>query len=695
MRTKVIQTNFTGGEISPTLAGRIDLDKYYKSCATAENVIIMPHGGLKRRDGLAKVTDTYINKYCRLEPFVFNITQTYLIAIATDYIHIYKDGVEMATIASPFTTQAMVDTFDTVQTADTMLFTHEDLQPLKLVRQGSDTSWALSEIEFTNIPKYDFNPDIIVKYENTGEDLTVSLAAGEIVYNNDGDDIDGLTGFLFEAATTLTDVNLSTTDFCDDSLWTCLGIRDNVWGQTLIESDYTNTGASQVVDLSKGDIIYNNDGNNTNGLNLHFYGCKKNIPSANLATIDYTDTTNFKDMGVQDTTDRGWPKTLTFHGGRLWFGGSKSKPQTVWGSVSNDFFNFDMGEGLDDESIFDTIDTDQYNSIQSIFSGRNLQVFTSSGEFYNKATIITPKESVWLAQTGYGSARIRPLMIDGTTLFVSRNTKALRQFLYNYTEDAYVALNALLMSEHLATNGIKTIDAQRATLDNVSDLVYAIDNSGACLVLNVMRTEEILGWTKWTTNGTFIDVAVVGDIAYFLVKRGTGYYIEALTPATYTDHNTVADGTGLTSIDTNEEGPVLSMAHKVVTDGSVQNDATPDAGGVITISRPASHIEVGLGYTVNVETMPIAFNGSDGTQVNSRKRVLKTTLRIYNTKGAYVQGKLLRDKKFPLILNQTPDPYTGALAITHLGYNNINSVTVTQEDPLPFHLLQIESETEA
>ena len=559
MRTKVIQTNFTGGEISPTLAGRIDLDKYYKSCATAENVIIMPHGGLKRRDGLAKVTDTYINKYCRLEPFVFNITQTYLIAIATDYIHIYKDGAQVATVTSPFTTQAMIDSFDMVQSADTMIFVHEDVAPKKLVRQGSDTSWALSEIEFTNIPQYNFGAGL-----------------------------------------------------------------ENVWSAT-----------------------------------------------------------------------RGWPRTVTFHGGRLWFGGSKSKPQTVWGSVSNDFFNFDMGEGLDDESIFDTIDTDQYNSIQSIFAGRNLQVFTSSGEFYNKATIITPKESVWLAQTGYGSARIRPLMIDGTTLFVSRNTKALRQFLYNYTEDAYVALNALLMSEHLATNGIKTIDAQRATLDNVSDLVYAIDNSGACLVLNVMRTEEILGWTKWTTNGTFIDVAVVGDIAYFLVKRGTGYYIEALTPATYTDHNTVADGTGLTSIDTNEEGPVLSMAHKVVTDGSVQNDATPDAGGVITISRPASHIEVGLGYTVNVETMPIAFNGSDGTQVNSRKRVLKTTLRIYNTKGAYVQGKLLRDKKFPLILNQTPDPYTGALAITHLGYNNINSVTVTQEDPLPFHLLQIESETEA
>ena len=559
MRTKVIQTNFTGGEISPTLAGRIDLDKYYKSCASAENVIIMPHGGLKRRDGLRKCADGYINKYSRFEAFTFSTSQSYLISVSTDYIDIYKDGEHMASVVSPFTTVAMVDEFDTVQSADTMIFVHQDLAPRKLVRSGSDTSWTISTITLTNIPKYNYGS---------------------------GD--------------------------------------ENVW-----------------------------------------------------------------------SSSRGWPRTVTFHGGRLWFGGSKSKISSVWGSKSNDFFNFDMGTGLDDEGIFDTLDTDQYNQIEGIFSGRNLQVFTTGGEFYNKTAVITPSDSVWSMQTAYGSVRIRPVMIDGSTLFISRNRKSLRQFIYNFTEDAYVSINALLMSEHLASNGIKTIDVQRATLDNISDLVYVIDNSGVCLVLNVMRTEDILGWTKWTTDGQFIDVAVVGDSAYFLVKRGDNYYIEILTSGTYTDHNTTGTGTNITGIDTNEEGYTLTRPHKVVLDDAVQADITPDAGGVITFARSCSKFEVGLGYSVNIETMPITFNGPDGQQINSRKRVLKTTLRIYNTRGAYVQGKLLRDRKFPIVLNQTEDPYTGALLITHLGYNRINTVTVTQDDPLPFHLLQIESETEA
>ena len=559
MRTKVIQTNFTGGEISPTLAGRIDLDKYYKACSSAENVIIMPHGGLKRRDGLKKCTDSYINKYARFEAFTFSTTQSYLIAVSTDYIDIYKDGELMASVVSPFTTVAMVDEFDTVQSADTMIFVHQDLAPRKLVRSGSDTSWTISTITLTNIPKYNFGSG-------------------------------------------------------DEDVW---------------------------------------------------------------------------------SSSRGWPRTVTFHGGRLWFGGSKSKISSVWGSKSNDFFNFDMGTGLDDEGIFDTLDTDQYNQIEGIFSGRNLQVFTTGGEFYNKTAVITPSDSVWSMQTAYGSVRIRPVMIDGSTLFISRNRKSLRQFIYNFTEDAYVSINVLLMSEHLASNGIKTIDVQRATLDNISDLVYVIDNSGVCLVLNVMRTEDILGWTKWTTDGQFIDVAVVGDSAYFLVKRGDNYYIEILTSGTYTDHNTTGTGTNITGIDTNEEGYTLTRPHKVVLDDAVQADITPDAGGVITFARSCSKFEVGLGYSVNIETMPITFNGPDGQQINSRKRVLKTTLRIYNTRGAYVQGKLLRDRKFPIVLNQTEDPYTGALLITHLGYNRINTVTVTQDDPLPFHLLQIESETEA
>jgi hypothetical protein len=79
---------------------------------------------------------------------------------------------------------------------------------------------------------------------------------------------------------------------------------------------------------------------------------------------------------------RGWPNSVTFHEGRLYFGGSKSRPSTVWGSRVGDFFNFEAGEGLDDESVEATLDTNTFNSIVDIISGRDLQVFTTGGEFY-------------------------------------------------------------------------------------------------------------------------------------------------------------------------------------------------------------------------------------------------------------------------------------------------------------------------
>lgn len=558
MRTKVLQTNFTGGEISETLAGRTELEKYYKSCSVAENVVIMPHGGLKRRPGMSRVAGSYINKYCRLESFEFSVTQRYLIVVATDLIHIYKDGTQVATVTSPFTTTAMVDSFDMVQSADTMIFVQEDVQPQKLVRGATDASWTISTITFTNIPQYNFGSG-----------------------------------------------------------------NEAVWSVT-----------------------------------------------------------------------RGWPRTVTFHGGRLWFGGSKSRISTAWGSVVNDFFNFNVGTGLADEALFDTLDTDQYNAIQGIYSGRNLQIFTSGGEFYNPSKVITPADSSWLMQTNYGAKRIRPVSVDGSTLYVSRNGRALRQFLYNFNEDAFVSVNALLMSEHLVTD-IKTIDVQKGTLDNISDFVYMIDANGDCLVLNTMRSEDILGWTHWTTQGLFKDCAVVGDDVYFLVMRDSTYYIEKLNTATYTDHNTVKTGTAFTTVATLEESPMKLKVHKVVSDGAVQLDKTPDGSGVITLDRPADYCEVGLGFTVTITTMPINFQDRDGMTVNSKKRVLKTKLRVYNTKGAIVEGELLQGRKFPIQFNSNPDPYTGVLEISHLGFSEINTVTVSQSDPLSFHLIQLESETEA
>ena len=50
-KSRSIQTNFASGELSPLLKGRTDLDQYYQGVETADNVLIVPQGGLKKRGG--------------------------------------------------------------------------------------------------------------------------------------------------------------------------------------------------------------------------------------------------------------------------------------------------------------------------------------------------------------------------------------------------------------------------------------------------------------------------------------------------------------------------------------------------------------------------------------------------------------------------------------------------------------------
>ena len=50
-RVSVISTNFTAGELSEDLFGRVDITKYNNGAATLENFIVQPHGGITRRSG--------------------------------------------------------------------------------------------------------------------------------------------------------------------------------------------------------------------------------------------------------------------------------------------------------------------------------------------------------------------------------------------------------------------------------------------------------------------------------------------------------------------------------------------------------------------------------------------------------------------------------------------------------------------
>ena len=91
-RVSIIQTNFTAGELSTKLHGRVDITKYANGADTLENVIVQPHGGVTRRPGTRFIKEVKTSSAkTRIVNFEFSTTQAYIIEFGNLYMRFYKD----------------------------------------------------------------------------------------------------------------------------------------------------------------------------------------------------------------------------------------------------------------------------------------------------------------------------------------------------------------------------------------------------------------------------------------------------------------------------------------------------------------------------------------------------------------------------------------------------------------------------
>ena len=90
---KIIQPSLAGGEVSPAIGARVDIDKYKSSLETCENAFVQVHGGVSNRPGfefVAEVKDSSAST--RIIPFEYNTEQTYILEFGNNYMRVHKDG---------------------------------------------------------------------------------------------------------------------------------------------------------------------------------------------------------------------------------------------------------------------------------------------------------------------------------------------------------------------------------------------------------------------------------------------------------------------------------------------------------------------------------------------------------------------------------------------------------------------------
>ncbi len=340
---------------------------------------------------------------------------------------------------------------------------------------------------------------------------------------------------------------------------------------------------------------------------------------------------------------RGWPATVCFHQDRLVIGGSRDLPNRLWLSKTARLFNFDTGDGLDDEAMEFAILSDRVNAIRAVFSGRHLQVFTSGAEWMVSGEPLTPSNIQLHRQTRIGSIvsrNVPPKDVDGATVFVARSGKQIREFLFTDTEQAYQANDLALLSDHLIEEPVDM------DLDQVARLLHVVMANGTIATLTVYRNEQVSAWTLQETAGAFRSIATVGDVTFVLVERIGGTFIEALDNRLNVDAGVLMTSS-TAEVNWNGLNHLDGQEVKIIADGVVHPERSV-ALGSITLTAEAKSVAFGLGFTHVVEPLPETMPAAPGGGLGRRVRPVALTFRFLETAALHIDtGRGITDYPFP------------------------------------------------
>ena len=407
------------------------------------------------------------------------------------------------------------------------------------------------------------------------------------------------------------------------------------------------------------------------------------------------------------SSTRGWPNSVCFYEGRLVFGGTQSKPQSIFFSKAGDFFNFDTVDTDDDDGIFATISTRKLNDVIDVYPGRNLQIFTSGAEFAVTSRPVTPANVQITPQTAHGASNLEAQDVDGSTIFVDRHGKSLLSFLYSFNEDAYTTDDRSVLASHLINQPVD-MALLAGTASDDANWLFIVNSDGNATILNTLRSQDINGFTTWKTNGDIKSVCVVDDELYISVERTinsvTKLFIERWDFNYMLDCSTKAarsgsDVTGLEHLN-GEEVSVL-----VDTENYVLDKRTVSSNKIVLDSNEeySGDYEVGFVFVPAIKPMPLNTNIGSGENQMRLKKIIRMNLRVYESSGVHIDGLPVPVRAFGLAGDTsplTPEPITPKSGIIEDIYD-INGwarepiPTITCPDPTPLHLQMIEYEVES
>jgi len=717
----ILQTNFTSGELDPKMKGRADTAAYQNGAQSLLNYALLATGGVMRRPGTNY--QAALSGATRVIPFDYDVDNRYLVALQAAQTRIYSTaGALIATLTSPWALSELSDiTF--AQLGDTLILCHPSYQP-RAIKRVTSASWTIGLFAFeTSINNnfvfqpYDQFLDATATLTSSASTGTTTLTCSTALFSSLHV---GARFKIYDTEVTITAV-ASTTSATATINGTLEGKYDTnpfrtKVGSTTVEVTHIAHGLSTgaTITISGANAIVTAASSGATTIAATEFNTTKTITVIDNDSYSFTVTTSatgaidgggpnvrFQVAGMPTrkwyeqvfSAVRGWPKAVTFHEQRLWFGGSPSKPTGIWSSWINRFYCFQVKDGLENESIQATIGSDQGSAIKHLVSNRHLQIFTGAGEFYcprqTTQQTLTPGNFVVVRQTPFGCSSIRPAPFDGATLFAQANLRTIREFLYADVEASYNSTNVSFLVGHMIKDP-KELAVLQGTTQRGEQYALFLKADGTLAVFHSARSEKLAGWTPWQLQSghTIYSICGLGNTLYMVCLRNGTYYLEQLQPddslsidcaMTYT--NSTAQTTW--TVDSRYAGQSVC----VISGEFFMGTFTVNGSNQITVSDAVTSITVGYNYTTTLQTMPPHLQLPTGSQLGDLQRIAQVLCWLESSLSLTIAGQQLILRDVVDSIESAPARANGVYRFNLKGYTRQPSITITQDEPLPVRVL--------
>lgn len=654
-----IQTSFNGGALSPRMRGRVDQAVYANSVARMVGFIPLLQGPAEAAPGTIFVAEAKGD--ARLIPFEFNVLQGYQIEAGAGYFRFYTndaqimDGAEPYEIETPYTAQ-QVRELEWEQSFDALYLFHRDVAPRRLIRTGADT-FALELAELSNGPwePRNENRSRTMAFDGTSGTVTVTanfpaFAAGDV-------------GGLLE---------VETGDFSIIPSWQA-GIQSATgdirqWGGRV----YQNAGgtgrtgdlAPTHIEGTEWDGISTGEDINKKGP----YGVMWTYLYDRWGQVRFTEFVSATQMEatVERTlpgpgaswrwrfgafsTRRGFPV-----GGRLWQDRlTLFKDNTVHASVSSDYQNFAIRNEFGDfsQDMAFSVDLPSADVIRWLMPGDDLLVGTASAEY-----ALGERQSgggVGVGQvrlrspSANGSARVRPIKVDGRVVYLQRAQKRLLQFPFGGQElYRQESPDLTRYADHIGISAIEDVVYQ-AEPDR---LLWARRADGTLALAAYMPEEALLGWAERPMAEGLSVTSISANTdpdgrfqqVWLIVAVGEAHWVLRMEQVRQAGDNSMARVMSDASV--HYQGAptsAVSAPHlagrvvEVVADGRVIPSLQLDDDGAAVLPFAASSIICGLPFEAFFETFDQEGGSGNGTAQNKLRRISRIDLMLENADGLEV-----------------------------------------------------------